>query len=130
MILKNNDINSLKEIFEEYKDNYHLVISDFTKIYTYTVDNKIVGFLVFDIMYEKCEIVDIYVSEEYRRRNIAYELINEIERDFNLENITLEVSTDNIKAINLYKKLGFEEASIRKNYYKDSDAILMLKEIR
>lgn len=130
MILKNNDINSLKEIFEEYKNNYYPVISDFTKIYTYDVGNKIVGFLVFDIMYEKCEVVDIYVSEDYRRRNIAYELINEIEKDFNIENITLEVSTDNIKAINLYKKLGFREVSIRKKYYKDSDAILMLKEIR
>lgn len=130
MILKNNDINSLKEIFEEYKNNYDPVISDFTKIYIYDVDNKIVGFLVFDIIYEKCEIIDIYVSEDYRKRNIAYELINEIEKDFNIENITLEVSTDNIKAINLYKKLGFREVSIRKNYYKDSNAILMLKEIR
>lgn len=130
MILKNNDINSLKEIFEEYKNNYYPVISDFTKIYIYDVDNKIVGFLVFDIIYEKCEIIDIYVSEDYRKRNIAYELINEIEKDFNIENITLEVSTDNIKAINLYKKLGFREVSIRKNYYKDSNAILMLKEIR
>lgn len=130
MIIKNIDINLLKEIFEEYKNNYYPIISDFTKIYTYTVNNKIVGFLVFDIIYEKCEIIDIYINKNYRRRNIAFELISEIQNDFNIENITLEVSTDNIMAINLYKKLSFREVSIRKKYYKDSDAILMLKEIR
>lgn len=130
MIIKNNDINLLKDIFNEYKDNYYPNISDFTKIYTYTVENKIVGFLVFDIIYEKCEIIDIYVSKDYRGQNIAYELISEIEKDFNIENITLEVSSNNISAINLYKKLNFKEVAIRKNYYNDSDAILMLKEIR
>ena len=130
MIIKNNNINSLKNIFEEYKVNYYPNISDFTKIYTYTVENKIVGFLVFDVIYEKCEIIDIYVSKDYRGQNIAYELISEIEKDFNIENITLEVSSNNISAINLYKKLNFKEVAIRKNYYNDSDAILMLKEIR
>ena len=130
MIIKNNDINLLKNIFNEYKDNYYPNISDFTKIYTYTVENEIVGFLVFDIIYEKCEIIDIYVSKDYRGQNIAYELISEIEKDFNIENITLEVSSNNISAINLYKKLNFKEVAIRKNYYNDSDAILMLKEIR
>lgn len=130
MIIKNNDINLLKDIFNEYKDNYYPNISDFTKIYTYTVENKIVGFLVFDIIYEKCEIIDIYVSKDYRGQNIAYKLISEVEKDFNIENITLEVSSNNISAINLYKKLNFKEVAIRKNYYNDSDAILMLKEIR
>ena len=130
MIIKKNDINLLKNIFNEYKDNYYPNISDFTKIYTYTVENKIVGFLVFDVIYEKCEIIDIYVSKDYRGQNIAYKLISEIEKDFNIENITLEVSSNNISAINLYKKLNFKEVAIRKNYYNDSDAILMLKEIR
>ena len=130
MIIKKNDINLLKNIFNEYKDNYYTNISDFTKIYTYTVENKIVGFLVFDIIYEKCEIIDIYVSKDYRGQNIAYKLISEVEKDFNIENITLEVSSNNISAINLYKKLNFKEVAIRKNYYNDSDAILMLKEIR
>ena len=36
----------------------------------------------------------------------------------------------NKNAINLYEKLGFEKIAVRKNYYKDSDGILMLKEVR
>ena len=32
--------------------------------------------------------------------------------------------------IDLYEKLGFKKIAVRKNYYKDSDGILMLKEVR
>ena len=130
MIKKDNEIIDLKNIFSEYKENYNPIINEYTKIYTYTVDNKIVAFLIFMIMYEKCEIIDVFVSKEYRNNQIAQLLINEIIKDYNIENITLEVSNKNIPAINLYKKLGFKEVANRKNYYEDSDGILMLKEIR
>ena len=43
----------------------------------------------------------------------------------NLLNITLEVRKSNEIAIHLYKKMGFNEAAIRKYYYGDEDAILM-----
>ena len=39
--------------------------------------------------------------------------------------ITLEVSSKNEAAIALYKKSDFKEVGIRKNYYEDSDAIIM-----
>ena len=41
------------------------------------------------------------------------------------KNITLEVKKDNIVALKLYKKMGFEEKAIRKNYYNGIDGILM-----
>ena len=130
MINKNVNIDNLKDIFNEYKDNYNPIINEFTKIYTYEIDNEVVSFLIFSIMYEKCEIIDIYVKESYRRKGIAVSLINEILKDYNVENITLEVSSINNSAINLYEKLGFKKVAIRKNYYENSDGILMLKEIR
>jgi len=130
MIEKNIDINNLKNIFNKYKENYNPIINDFTKIYTYSINNEIIAFLLFTIMYDKCEIIDIYVDNNYRRKGIAFKLINEIIKDYKLENITLEVSKDNISAINLYKKLGFKEVAVRKNYYKTTDELLMLKEVR
>ena len=39
----------------------------------------------------------------------------------------LEVKEDNLKAISLYKKHGFKVIHIRKNYYKDKDALIMEK---
>ena len=65
-----------------------------------------------------------------KTEKLIEEIIDEEIINKHIENITLEVSSNNISAINLYKKLNFKEVAIRKNYYNDSDAILMLKEIR
>lgn len=130
MIEKNTSVIDLKDIFNEYKENYNPILNEYTKIYTYTVDNDINAFLIFTIMYDKCEIVDIFVRKEFRNKKIAQNLINEVIKDYKLDNITLEVSDKNIPAIKLYEKLGFKKVAIRKNYYKDADGILMLKEIR
>ncbi len=130
MIDKTNSISDLDELLKKYKDNYSFIESDFLRIYSYIFNNKKVGFIIFNIIYERCEILDIFVLEEYRRKNIAENLIKEVIKDYNVENITLEVNVNNIAAINLYEKLGFKKVSIRKKYYKDSDGILMLKEVR
>ena len=130
MIIKNIELEKLEKIFNLYKQNYKPIITDYTKIYAYVLDDIVVAFLIFNVMYEKCEIIDIFVIEEYRRKQIAQNLINEITRDYDIENITLEVSQNNINAINLYNKLGFKNVATRKNYYNDGDGFLMLKEIR
>ena len=130
MIEKDIDIKFLSNIFNDYKEDYKFIPNEFTKVYAYITNEKIVGFVIFDVIYEKCEIIDIFTEEEYRKQGIALSLIKEIEKDFTVENITLEVREDNIAAIKLYEKLGFKKVSIRKNYYKDVNGILMLKEIR
>lgn len=129
MIIKDIGINSLNELFKLYKDNYNPNITEFTHIYAYKFD-KIVSFIVFDIIYDRCEIIDIFTVENYRNKGIASKLINEIVKDFNIINITLEVRIDNKNAISLYESLGFISASIRRGYYNDIDGILMIKEVR
>ena len=42
MINKNVDISSLKDIFNEYQENYSFVDSDFLKIYSYVTNDKVV----------------------------------------------------------------------------------------
>ena len=130
MIEKNATLNDLKEIFKLYKNNYDPIISDFTKIYVYKIDDSIVSFLIFDIIYERCEIIDIFTCKEFRNKGYAYLLINEVISDYKLDNITLEVEENNINAINLYEKLGFKRAAYRKNYYENNNGLLMIKEIR
>lgn len=43
--------------------------------------------------------------------------------------INLEVSANNLIAIELYKAFGFKEVGLRKNYYKNCDALLYAKSI-
>ena len=68
--------------------------------------------------------------EKFRNMGIATKLINEIINDYEINNITLEVSVDNCVAIKLYEKLGFKSVALRKEYYNGTDAFLMLKEVR
>ena len=52
-------------------------------------------------------------------------------KKLNLENMYLEVSRINQKAISLYEKMGFKENGIRKNYYSNNtDAILYKMELK
>lgn len=128
MIEKNLNLNDIYKLLILYKDNYHPNISYFRHIYAYR-DKKLVSFVIFDIIYERCEIIDIFTIDNYRKKGIASQLINEIIKDFNIENITLEVKSDNLNAINLYESLGFKKVSIRRGYYNGIDAILMIKKI-
>ena len=129
MIHKELDYN-INNLYDKYKKNYHPIISEFTKKYSYTVDNENAGFIIFDIIYDRCEIIDIYTVEKFRNVGIATKLINEIIKDYEIKNITLEVSVNNEVAIKLYKKLGFKNVALRKEYYNGVDAFLMLKEVR
>ena len=47
-----------------------------------------------------------------------------------VENFSLEVNVNNKDAIKLYLKNGFEIKTVRSNYYKDSDAYLMVLEVK
>ena len=61
MIEEIKDISLLKDIFNEYKEDYNPIINDYTKVYAYKIDNKYVSFIVGQILYENAEIIDIYV---------------------------------------------------------------------
>ena len=127
MIEEIKDISLLNDLFNEYKNNYDPIINDYTKVYAYKIDNKYVSFIVGQILYENAEIIDIYVTPEYRRKGIAKKLMNTIIDNKDVKNITLEVNINNKSAILLYNSLGFKEATIRKGYYNGEDALLMLK---
>lgn len=127
MIKKDIDFNELNDIFKEYKKDYNPIINEFTHNIIFVVDKKIVSFIVYSLMYENVEIIDVFTNKNYRNKGYSYSLLKEIINDNKDKNITLEVSKENISAINLYKKAGFEEVAIRKGYYDGIDALLMLK---
>jgi ribosomal-protein-alanine N-acetyltransferase len=126
-----DDIIFIEQIGQVLDGNYKFKINPYTRCFVYEQDSKIFGFVVFSIMYEKAEIIDIAVHNDYLRQNIGTKLlssvINECEKN-KCENITLEVRNNNEKAILFYKKNGFREVSVRKSYYHDGeDALVMIK---
>lgn len=89
-------------------------------------NNKIIGYLYYSDIYERAEINQIEVEVSHRNCGKASDLLKNM-IDTVEKSITLEVKIDNIPAINLYKKFGFEEKAIRKGYYQGIDGILMEK---
>ena len=92
---------------------------------------QILGYLFTRKYIDFVEIERIGVLSNKRRNYVGEKLIKKLEVIVTLEGInkiTLEVREDNHSAISLYKKLGFNKDSIRKDYYQDKEnAILMSK---
>ena len=130
MIEEIKDIKLVENLFKKYKEKYNPIINDYTFILVFKENEKYVGFLIYQLLYEAAEIIDIFVLEEYRNKGIGKALINKMLENKDIEKVTLEVKKDNKNAIMLYNSLGFKPVSIRKGYYEGVDAILMLKEVK
>lgn len=121
-------VNELLKDFN-YKIDKKSFNNDFLKILVYE-ENSIQGVLVYQYLYDRIEIDYIVVDKDYRNRGIATKLLEFIENNYkNIKNITLEVRESNKEAINFYLKNDFKEITKRKNYYKDEDGILMIKNL-
>lgn len=115
-----------KSVKEDIKNN------QFTNYLTYLVNGEPVAFINYYIMYERAEIININVLEEYQNQKIASKLLEYMANEcisHNVKSITLEVKETNIKAIHLYEKFDFSKVAVRRKYYQGIDGILMEKEL-
>ena len=82
-------------------------------------EKKIIGFVSFFHVKDEIEIIKICIIKSYQRKNYGSILINEIKK-LKIKKIFLEVSVENINAINFYLKNGFRKIGVRKGYYANS----------
>lgn len=132
--LTKSEFNDLRGLFSKYKDqkiNYEDIIGHvFNQAYLAYQEGQIVGFIVFAIIYDRCELLDLYVDSNWRHQGIAKALMMAmLERVDNCSNISLEVRKDNLAAYNLYSKFGFKNVAVRERYYQGTDGYLMVKEV-
>lgn len=145
MLIREMDIDDLKRVvaleeqlftsaWRESDFLYEILRNDFSKNYVLEDDGCIVGYIGVWIMYEQAQITTIGVDPNYQRRGLGRELMKtvmDIAMEYGCEMMSLEVRVSNHKAISLYESLGFQNVSIRKDYYKDNheDAYLMIKRL-
>ena len=110
-----------KDEFKSFKKNVSHVIWKIEKI-------KIIGFVYFFHVKDEIEIIKICIIKSHQRKNYGSKLINEIKK-LKIKKIFLEVSVQNINAINFYLKNGFKKIGVRKGYYagKNSSRIDALR---
>jgi ribosomal-protein-alanine N-acetyltransferase len=107
-----------------------IIYNDLSRYYMALLNGKRAGYIGSWLTIPNAEILNLFVEEKYRGNGIGRELIKHVIsvcEDNNIEHITLEVRVSNIRAQNLYKDLGFEIATTRKQYYENGeDAYLMM----
>lgn len=94
-------------------------------IYLYKENNINKGFIHIQNGLDIIDILNIIVKPEYQNQGIGSVLLKYIIDNKQDKKIMLEVRSKNINAIKLYQKYDFKIINIRKNYYKDDDAIIM-----
>ena len=103
---------------------------DFSRMLLAKQNNVILGFIVAWILPGEIQINNIAVNKNYRQKGIGKLLLNEIIERFSkidCDRVFLEVKEKNIVAQQFYKLFNFKEIYIRKNYYRDDNAIVMEK---
>lgn len=118
--LVNHNFSSVYDMDEYFSNDYNVIYLDIE-------NGKIVGMIMAIILYESCEILNVVVEDNFRRKGIASNLMDTLISEFpeSIEILTLEVDVNNKNAIKLYQKFGLEIINTRKDYYENSDAYLM-----
>lgn len=134
-------INSvaLPENYPEYFFLYHLENWD-KAFFVAEVEGKVVGYMMNRVetglgfskkfIVKKGHVVSIAVLEGYRRMGIGEALmragIDSLRRNYNVDEIYLEVRVSNEPAIKLYEKLGFKKIKILEGYYSDGESAYLM----
>jgi ribosomal-protein-alanine N-acetyltransferase len=92
-------------------------------------DDEIVGYICRWLVGDEVHILNIAVHPKYRGQGLGRRLIESViaeAEEAGARMVTLEVRRENSSARTLYRKLGFVDAGVRRNYYgRGEDAIIM-----
>ncbi|MFC6634598.1 ribosomal protein S18-alanine N-acetyltransferase [Microbulbifer taiwanensis] len=93
---------------------------------------KAIAGCVISTLFDEAEVLDVAVDPDWRRRGIAESLLGEVfaQLPADIGRVLLEARASNRAALSLYRKLGFCEDGLRRNYYPAEggareDAVLM-----
>lgn len=117
-----NSFLSKQEVLNNLNNN------PFGKYLILIEQNEVIGYLYYSDIYERAEINQIEIEKQHRNQKKATLLLKTFLKKIN-KSVTLEVKIDNIPALKLYKKFGFEKKALRKGYYNGIDGILMERKI-
>ncbi|WP_297205985.1 ribosomal protein S18-alanine N-acetyltransferase [uncultured Pluralibacter sp.] len=88
------------------------------------VDGEMAAFAITQIVLDEATLFNIAVDPAHQRRGLGRELleavIDAVEKR-GVATLWLEVRASNAAAIALYESLGFNEATVRRNYYPTAD---------
>ena len=84
-------------------------------------NNKVIGYCLYQVIFEQAEILRIGTHPDYQRQGIASQLFATLNNELinnKVESLLLEVRADNVPALALYEQQGFVVIHERKGYYQ------------
>ena len=128
--MTNLDLENIKSEYDKFSNiwDYETLKEDYknSKYLVAKQNNEIVGYIGTRTIFNELEIMNIVTREDKRNKGIASNLLSYVIRKNIVEKINLEVNEHNINAIKLYRKFGFQDIGIRKNYYDGKDDAIMM----
>lgn len=100
-----------------------VVVNQFATYLLLEVGEEIAGYCGVWVIIDEAHITNIALHPNFRGMKLGEALMNraiDFAESRGAKSMTLEVRVSNEVAQNLYKKLGFVEGGIRKNYYSDN----------
>jgi ribosomal-protein-alanine N-acetyltransferase len=93
-------------------------------------EKEIIGYCGSWVIIDEVHITNIAILPEYRGKKLGEALLRkviEVVKGKGARKMTLEVRMSNYVAQSLYRKLGFLDGGVRRNYYSDNqeDALVM-----
>jgi len=86
----------------------------------YQAGDEIIGYAVLMPALDDVDLLDISIAKSHQRRGLGEKLLNEMIamlREQKFQRIMLEVRRTNLAAYALYRKVGFVEIGVRRDYY-------------
>lgn len=88
--------------------------------WAYFISDRLVGYGVCHSAAGEMHLLNLTVDPEFQRQGIGSRMLQrfvELARRHGVDTVLLEVRPSNISALALYRKNGFNEVGMRKNYY-------------
>ena len=103
------------------KNSYYIVAK---------INNDIVGFAGIKVVLDEADIMNIVTKKDMRNLGIGsalFKAIIDYSKNNGINKLTLEVNENNLSAIHLYKKYGFEKIAERAKYYNGTDTAVIMQ---
>lgn len=142
MLIRNMTISDVDEVYEIEKEAFsdpwsktsflESIAGPSNHYLVAIMDGSVVGYCGYWGIAGEGYIYNVAVKTSHMRQGIGQKMLEELIIQAvgrGITSLTLEVRHSNGAAINLYKKLGFIEAGVRKDFYSKplEDAIIMWK---
>lgn len=121
---------SFDDCWSEESFEFEIVGNEFSHPMVLEQEGKIIGFVVYWVMFEQAQIANIAIAPAFRDQGFGHVLMDhalEAAKKLGAETFTLEVRPSNRKAKHLYETHGFTFLHRSKGYYSDGeDALVMM----